>query len=695
MPPFNPAPPESHPASKTKNSPKSQTFTNALQSIKAAPTQEKAMSSLGEEDGDVKTLLYKHQDIINIFAKLHELEPFARNSLSPKQLVDSKRTIWGILKPFVTGGYQQIIYLASSLPSPLVEDEDLEALPEGELALRVQKLLKSAKKEAFSPKIASILVEGFDAAFHEVLGSQMPFFGQVNSSQWTESFGVYCEKLLEPWEDNDYGLSDQETEILQLLPSKLEALLIHRAMDGYPFIPHMHGLVPLFCPEFLLGLYEEIQAITPVLSLISGWIVPGLSYIHRQIGTRSNPFSHSETESLFLHLQYFQHHNTAGFDWAYSSVAKVASTTFGDETISAGHALHNLWFKMIAHILEHRTTVLVPSIPDIHHALAASSLDSKLIKEEQIELGLAMDSKTTETVTNFMVKWANVSLRNEKEKARKRKSKFLKPELRLRHLQQCPLEIPPNIPKKLAKGLQASSFNWFVSEACYTNTPVTRKRYAESLYTEAIQNKQYNGPLVRANHDLYSFRQQLLRLINECSGLESFTFWYSVKEPEPLATHAEVSFDDTHLGDLIKTRSEVQQMRASFSTFCGTLSKGVCGAQIFHDDGSRSSKGIHPALEGPLYTLFETMVQVQQETNDGRQSNQIHSTGAKHRDWAKHGLKMKFAQMDDSDAANSFSSASVSSSRVSRKRPRNGNEDVDENPAAKRRRGTAREEESE
>ncbi|KAJ6479522.1 hypothetical protein C8R47DRAFT_1074591 [Mycena vitilis] len=652
MPPLNPPPPQSHPVPKS--------FTNALRSITAASTPAKAMSALGEEDGDVKTLLHKHQDIINIFAKLHELEPFARKSLSPKQLIDTKRIIWGVLEPFVTGGYQQIVYLASSLPSPLAEIEDLEALPEGELALRVQKLLKSAEKEAFSPKIASILVEGFDAAFLEVLAPQMPFFGQVNSSQWTQSFEVYCDKLLEPWEDNDYGLSDQETEILQLLPSKLEALLSQRAMDGYPFVPRMQGLVPLFCPQFLLGLYGEIQAIGPVLSLISGWMVPGLSYINRQKGNHSNPMSLSETESLFLHLQYFQHQNTAGFDWAHSSVVQVASTIFGNETVSAAHALRNLWFKIIAHILENRTTVLLPSIPAIAHALAASSSDSKLNKEEQIELGLAMDAKTTEAVTDFMVKWAGVSLRDEKEKARKRKAKFFKPDLRLRHLQQCPLEIPPDIPKKLVKGLQASSFNWFISEVHYGNTPFIRKRYAESLYTEAIQNKQYNGPLVRANLDLYAFRQQILGLINECPGLESFTFWYTVKEPEDFASQAEVLFEDTlveHVGDLIKKRSEVQHMKGIFDTFCRGLSKGVCGNR---DDSSGSSQGIHPALEGPLYTLFEAMVQVQQENHDsdGRQSSRVCSTRAKPRDWEKHGLKVGFARMDDSEVANSFSSAS-------------------------------------
>ncbi|KAJ7670116.1 hypothetical protein DFH06DRAFT_1180034 [Mycena polygramma] len=641
--------------SETQNSQKSQIhFTKVLKNIRAATTQAEKKTARALGEGDVKTLLTKHQDIIDIFAKLHEFEPFTKTSLTPKQLVESKKTTWGILEPFITGGYQQIIYLASSLRSPPVEGE-LQA-------------------DGFSLKIASILVERCDAAFYRFLGAKMPFFGQINSPEWTESFAAYCKKLLEPWEANNYGLTDQETKILQILPSKLEALLIHPAKNGNPFIPHLQGLAPVFCPGFLLGLYKEIEALSPVLSLISSWIVPALANLNKLRTTKNNAGHPSETESLFGHLQYFQHENTAGFDWAHSSVEQVASTVFGDETTDAGHSIRDLWFKISASILENRTMVLLPSIPALNHALAVTLCESKLPKEERIEQGLVMDTNYKETVMDFMTKWADTSVQKEKKRAQEQKTKFTKMDSRLRHLQRCPLDIPTNMPKTLVKGLQATSFNWFVSPNNSSNTGKNMERFAEALYADAVQNKLHNRPLVHENPDLYSFRQSLLRLINDCSGLESFTFWYQVKEPEDLPTHPVATFEDAqveHVGALLRKESEFQQVKKALTTLCGSLPDGIL----------RSDVGIHRALEGPLYTLFETIVQVQQE-EQGYQSTQALPTGA---NWAKYGLTIEFAPMDD------VSATSVSSSGTSKKRARNG--DVDEDSAAKKRRGTDREEE--
>jgi hypothetical protein len=46
--------------------------------------------------GDVSTLLYKHKDVVELLASVHGIDVFAVNGLTPGQMLESKKTSWGV-----------------------------------------------------------------------------------------------------------------------------------------------------------------------------------------------------------------------------------------------------------------------------------------------------------------------------------------------------------------------------------------------------------------------------------------------------------------------------------------------------------------------------------------------------------------------------------------------------------------------
>jgi hypothetical protein len=52
--------------------------------------------ALSLDNPDVKTILLKYQDLVDIYCQLYALEPFIARPIAPKTLVESKKVTWGV-----------------------------------------------------------------------------------------------------------------------------------------------------------------------------------------------------------------------------------------------------------------------------------------------------------------------------------------------------------------------------------------------------------------------------------------------------------------------------------------------------------------------------------------------------------------------------------------------------------------------
>lgn len=245
----------------------------------AATEQDKNAASILAKtfEGPVRTLIGKHLDIVEIYTKLHELPIFAQHTLHPKDLHESKKTIWGvcivfcfmqfrfltfefqIFMPFLTGGYDQLLYLSSSLP-----------LPDENTPCAMESLLEQSRD--FNLKIATQLSQIANDAYFGWLRDALPFFAQKKSAIWDKHFQGYQKKLLqfveEKFKKDSSNWTTEELAILKLIPEKIDRILNQHAMSGYPFVPKFDCKVPLLCPDFISELHNELTKYTPAFSLV-------------------------------------------------------------------------------------------------------------------------------------------------------------------------------------------------------------------------------------------------------------------------------------------------------------------------------------------------------------------------------------------------------------------------------------------
>jgi hypothetical protein len=159
--------------------------------------------------------------------------------------------------PCISGGYQQAVYLSSTLDLP---EENFKDLAPGILAYRINQQIEQVladKALVWSIKVADLVLAFSVKSFGTHLKAEFSYFGQ-GSDIWSTAFDAYRNSMINdlkaqiPIEQKkvDY-YSESDLAILDHLLCKLDAILNHGAMSGAPIHPELDGKVPLLCPLYM------------------------------------------------------------------------------------------------------------------------------------------------------------------------------------------------------------------------------------------------------------------------------------------------------------------------------------------------------------------------------------------------------------------------------------------------------------
>ncbi|KAJ7763877.1 hypothetical protein B0H16DRAFT_1455120 [Mycena metata] len=572
--------------------------------------------------GDVSTLLYKHKDVVELLASVHNIPTFGADGLTPSQLLEAKKTMWGLLEPFIRGGYYTLVYLSAPMNATLGNvDVDVDVPAEvfsqavvdcftKHAAGTVGEITGQAIDKLARPLIMDKLVRIFDKAFDKHLDNVLDYFGW-DSVTWNEAMGLYATavKELVDTEDQDENWDEADIKAWKLVPSKLVDILEHQRMTCYPFLPDMPCKTPMFSPAFLHGLYGIFKEITPALSLIAMWMVPGLSDFRAQrAGTKSKSTGEvatpSETCLVLQHLSYFQFLGDADRDWSHADFPKSGMVCWSPETKAsrATEPVARLWLKLVAFILKNRTAVLLKNSINIERALSGDTREFGESSEATLQLALK--------------KWSDQVHTAEKKK----KSDFRKTEVHPRYMQNCPTEIydgdehhmftkHPNF----RRGLEWSTYNFLTSPAG-NNTPAVRLRYSQALWSDYKMSKDDIYPMIENDAEiLLVYRAKLHSLVTTTLGLGKWEFWFKIHSEPAASTPLPTPVD----ADVSVVRTDIQNHRFSsmlteaFTKFSKALNKpGVCGVPTFDNDDKPVGSALHPAIGAAFENVYKASASV-------------------------------------------------------------------------------------
>ncbi|KAJ6574059.1 hypothetical protein B0H19DRAFT_1063069 [Mycena capillaripes] len=619
-------------------------FSNIARTLAASKHPEDRNGLLGwakgTMPGDVSTLLYKHKDVVELLASLHNIPAFAVDGLTPSQLLEAKKTIWGMLEPFIRGGYYALVYLTAPVDAILGNGNSIDNVPveiysqaivdcftkNTDGTPKAGEITAQSIDKLASPVIRDNLVKIFDGAFETHLAKRMDYFALRNSKIWSDAMEEYEtavgaavatfvkeEVESETWEEPDIA-------ILKLVPSKLDHILKHQRMTSYPFLPDMPCKLPMLSPGFLHSLYGVLKELTPALSLRAGTR-------SKSTGEVATP---SETCLILHHLSYFQDLGDSNKDWSHADFPKSGMVYWSPETKAscATDPVARLWLALVAFTLEHRT-VMLKHCTIIERALSAETEKFGATYEASLQLALK--------------KWCDEAYNME----RVRTPNFKKPDVLPRHMQQCPSKIYEDDDRHIfnkhpnfRRGLEWSTYNFLTSPAGNNNIPM-RLRYSQALWGDYKVLKDSVYPMIEEGADvLLVFKAKLHSLITMTQGLQQWQFWLET-DPEhtaPLATAALPSAEDKDVS-VVRTYLQNEEFHAiltgSFTKLAKTLNKrGVCGVPTLviadHDheeddeegeqDGEQEVKptgvlALHPALALALENLykFQTAEQIHED----------------------------------------------------------------------------------
>ncbi|KAJ7447754.1 hypothetical protein B0H11DRAFT_1929497 [Mycena galericulata] len=593
--------------------------------------------AMSELPGDVSTLLLKHKDLVELLALVHNIPAFAANGLTPNQLLEAKKTFWGVLEPFIRGGYYQLLYLTASAES--VDEESPSNLSQSVAnwfthhsdGTPNKEITAQSLDQLGSSVIRNRLVEIFDQAFKEHLDKVMDYFGLPQSMTWSKAMISYEKQVKRDVEafilkqvgaedSNDEeveaeDLDEQDLQILQAVPKKLDRLMEQQLMTCFPFLPDMHSKVPMPSPSFLRALYHLLKQLSPVLSLatislkkqISLWMFPGLSDFKAQrTGSRSKSTGEvatpSETCLILHHLSYFQYLDAPDKDWAHLDFPTSGMVYWTPESNShsATAEVAQLWLQFIAFVLNNRIVVLMHRV-EIEKGLKV--VPPKLNSDYQ-------------TITSETIKeWCNEAYQTEKKQAQDLK----KGETLLRFMQTCPTKLykedeshPFTKHIGFRRGFQWSTFNFLVTPN-NNNNDAMRLRYAGALWGDYKLLKRLVYPDV-----LLVFRSTLRTLIVLTKGMEKWQFWFQYSSDHrdilPFTLPATTDEDVKKMLRAFKNAKNHAILTGAFIKIARNLNvEGVCGIPKANEDeeedeedeegeedngeGTLSkSLGLHPAL---------------------------------------------------------------------------------------------------
>ncbi|KAJ7464209.1 hypothetical protein B0H11DRAFT_2309315 [Mycena galericulata] len=562
-------------------------FTKTLEQFRKGSTLPKVVMS-----NDLKQLLDHAPDIVELWANLHEITPFADHTLLPKQLLEMKKVGWGVMEPFLSGGLLTIKYLTCDQTLPQSFDTTCN------LGSKIIEQLDTGNPLEFEHGLACELVKRLDECFTKHLAPVMSYFAQMGSEIWRAAWNEYCVAITESvkhWSEE--ATTAEDRHILELAGDKLAFFL----NGPSPFSPHLASGVPLLCPGFAHALEKIILELVPGLSLVSSWFVPGLSD-YKKLRNNALP---SETERMFKYLQYFQHQATAGVDWPMSTVEEVGKHIVNHRT--AEEEIRELRFSIIALILTRRTTVIHPADLTIH-----SLLSTALPSVKKAECTLSDSSRDAYELLKLATQWTTAAF--DVAKAANRNTK--KSQVTLRMHQKCPatLSDATDFQVSIIKALESG--NIFPLESG-SNTRQSQIRIFNSVAEEVVLNEIVRDPILSRDVPLLRLRGALCELVRRTAGLEDFEFWHDVSNDVLDATAgAEAEYHDNMVNQAdfaLQAGAQIRQLHTAFEQFGTDLKKsGICGVPLV-ESNKKDRLGMHPDLAAPMAELFTAASRIQRE----------------------------------------------------------------------------------
>jgi hypothetical protein len=195
-----------------------------------------------------------------------------------------------------------------------------------------------------------------------------------------------------------------------------------------------------------------------------------------------------------------------------------------------------------------------------------------------------------------------------------------KPEIHVRYHQQCPITLPPfqsdceeedkelasQVHQGLILGLERSTFNFF--HAGQKNTVTKREAYTSKLLGELEHHLDHSRALLDDIPALNSFRADLLSMIQDVPGLESYTGWFQTPEvtldSQELSALLKEQDDDTVATALMKKREDDLQTKLdqAFTQIGAVLNQqGLAGVDL----EDLEEQGVHSFLEPRLWELYK------------------------------------------------------------------------------------------
>ncbi|KAJ7769982.1 hypothetical protein B0H16DRAFT_1777009 [Mycena metata] len=595
-------------------------FNRLARDLQAAKTPEAWLAvrrvGLQSVKGDVETLLRKHSDVISAFAPLHVLPQFSRNGLTPKQMVDSTKVFWGARWLVTPGEDLSAAVLTNTANFPTSAD--------------AVQYLASAFRETDRPPLENVLdslIKIFDDAFSTHLHPFMLFFGQDLTDEvnpWSAAYTNYIAEVEEKVlalqnelvevkiEEEDEEAHNRRTCLADL--GRRVHAAAHGHINGYPFPPAFESSVPFICPAFVKALFTLFTELSPLLTVVAGWFVPGLRDYEAQRGTRvTNLSPHVTTPSymclVLQHLAYFADRHRP--EWAENSFNTKDMwywSSTGNVNIPSA-SIGELFTDLIIDILAYRSVCLIPAFPTVVSQQAKSKDNTK-------------DSEHEALIDNI-VRWTKAAQKQLLDVKIVRNLQAVTP----RDAQECPAEVYANDPNNLftcnpnlRRVFEMTIFN-FMNSPGGTNNAAVHWRFVTNIYADYQHLHEVVYPALVSSKPaapILTLRAGIEHSIRRWPRFQEYQMWYHFDDNKVTNTEQIPLIATTDVQRSAATVAEcekIQVLQAMLRRIGDSFNKGhLCGIRLSDEAGQRTEKtALHPALAAAFKHFAEVAVLVQQD----------------------------------------------------------------------------------
>ncbi|KAJ3771749.1 hypothetical protein FB446DRAFT_87210 [Lentinula raphanica] len=549
---------------------------------------------------DVQFVLAKHPPIVDFLIRVHNMESFV-NFFAPKNLVESRKVVWGFIEPILIGNWKQLVYLCSNADFP---DGQVLALDIHDYAIG----LEEEALHSFSSDVASYLVALSEEAFQTHLDPVSSLWA-LGSDTYQAAQKLYWDSILAGVRalQDRCQWTEEQVEILEGLPRKLSLVENHRPFHGYEGIPVGLEECMVLCPSYCQMILKTFCNMSTDIELLLTYLVPGTSFFTKQRQGKKQKQQDADifgdyistSEVLKEYLIYFSHSNHS--DWATSSPNELLNLIPG-----ARKDLSVVWHEIITTILCHRA--------EAFHYPEGTSIAELEKQHNNMTLKKSCDKEAkSQQLVEYLLGWISYNLTLEKQ--RLEVSTLLKSKQRLRVHQQPPspsvvppLAEPSSSPFliQLVTKLSQTHINWHSTQK--TDTTAHRIRVTKAIAIDMKLWEAYRKSFVEAQAGFRCLLKEIIGSLQESPNWQDWSSWLGV---EDLGEKDRVRGNRSQVvGTKAKTRmgsQKNQDQKAKINQLLETFCAGL---------GDVDLDELDPALMYPMHRLMTACHEVQEVLSD-------------------------------------------------------------------------------